>query len=160
MTDYVRKQDPRSGTQIIKKETSLSNQQDAVVPSERRKFMIQAFVALPFLIAGVFLMDIAHIAMDGDLSEITTSVLWMIAFVLAGGALMLMLLRTFDRGVSRGIVFGVALLLLVVWVGHSLDHVGAGLEEGINTRFPFNFAFDVLGFSTLVVAWKWARLKK
>ena len=160
MTDYVHKQDPRSGPQIIEEEKIMSNQQDVVVAPERRKFIIQAFVALPFLMAGVFLMDIAHIAMDGDFSEITTDVSWMIAFILAGGALKQMLLRGFDRGVFRQIVSGVALLLLVVWVGHSLDHVGTGLEEGINMRFPFNFAFDVLGFSTLVVAWKWARLKK
>ena len=160
MIDYERKRHPLFGAQIIKEETSMSKQQDIVVSTERRKFIIQAFVALPFLMAGVFLMNIGHIAMNGDFSEITMNVLWMIPFILVGGVLMLMLLRNFDRRVSKQIVFGVALLLLVVWVGHALDHVGTGLEEGINTRFPFNFAFDVIGFSTLVVAWKWARLKK
>ena len=156
MIDYERKRHPLFGAQIIKEETSMSNQPDIVVSTERRKFIIQAFVALPFLIAGVFLLDIAHKAMNADFSEISTSVLWMIAFILAGGALMAMLLRTFDREVFKG----VALLLLVVWMGHSLDHAGEGLEAGFNTQFPFNFALDVIGFWTLVFAWKWARLKK
>ena len=122
----------------------------------------QAYVALPFILAAEFLIELGQISIGGGSGGITIGILWMLTIIFAVSVFMQMLVKFSDNKTFKWIVFGVTLALVIGVMQHQLSsHIGRYLTEGIiNLCTPLDLTFDVIGIWAVIMSWKWARLKK
>lgn len=122
----------------------------------------QAYVALPFILAAEFLIELGQISIGGGSGGITIGILWMLTIIFAVSVFMQMLVKFSDNKTFKWIVFGVTLALVIGVMQHQLSsHIGRYLTEGIiNLYTPLDLTFDVIGIWAVIMSWKWARLKK
>ena len=122
----------------------------------------QAYVALPFILAAEFLIELGHRSIGGGFGEITIGILWVLTIIFAVSAFMQMLVKFFDNKTFKWIVFGVTLFLVIGVLQHQLSsHTGRYLTEGIiNLYAPLDLTFDVIGIWAVIMSWKWAKLSE